>query len=176
MAITLNGTTGITTPVITTPVINAGNIVGEVAFFALNTPPTGWIKSNGAAISRTAYASLFAAIGTTYGVGNGSSTFNLPDMRGEFPRGWDDGRAVDSGRAFGGAQAQDWKGFFMTNTGQNTYAYSHGFVDMGKSTGSFVGNLFGGYWAAPGGAIGTRWNAADEVRPRNIALLACIKF
>ena len=65
------------------------------------TPPTGWLKCNGAAISRTAYAKLFAAIGTVFGAGDGFTTFNLPDLRGEFVRGWDDGRGVDGGRAFG---------------------------------------------------------------------------
>lgn len=66
----------------------------------------GWLTANGAAVSRTTYAALFAAIGTTYGSGDGSTTFNLPDLRGEFLRGLDDGRGVDSGRALGSAQAQ----------------------------------------------------------------------
>jgi len=149
---------------------------GAVQFFARNTAPNGWIKANGANLSRSTYADLFAAIGTTFGAGNGSTTFTLPDMRGEFPRGWDDGRGIDSGRAFGAAQAQDWKGFSQTNTGQNTFSYSHGPVDMGKDTANFVGNLFVGGWSAPAAAMGTRWNAADEVRPRNISLLACIKY
>ena len=79
-------------------------LVGEVAFFARSTPPSGWLKANGAAVSRTTYAALFAAIGTTFGAGDGRSTFNLPDLRGEFIRGVDDGRNVDSGRGLGTAQ------------------------------------------------------------------------
>ena len=78
---------------------------GTVLYFAGQTAPAGWLKANGAAVSRTAYAALFAAIGTTYGAGDGRSTFNLPDLRGEFLRGWDDGRGVDAGRVFGSAQA-----------------------------------------------------------------------
>lgn len=78
---------------------------GTVLYFAGRTAPAGWLKANGAAVSRTAYAALFAAIGTTYGAGDGRSTFNLPDLRGEFLRGWDDGRGVDAGRVFGSAQA-----------------------------------------------------------------------
>ena len=78
---------------------------GAVLYFAGRTAPAGWLKANGAAVSRTAYAALFAAIGTTYGAGDGRSTFNLPDLRGEFLRGWDDGRGVDTGRGFGSAQA-----------------------------------------------------------------------
>jgi microcystin-dependent protein len=79
-------------------------ITGQVAYFAVSSAPTGWLKANGALVSRTTYATLFAAVGTTFGVGDGSTTFALPDMRGEFPRGWDDGRGVDSGRVFGSAQ------------------------------------------------------------------------
>jgi microcystin-dependent protein len=51
----------------------------------------GWLKCNGAAVSRSTYAVLFAAIGTLYGAGDGTTTFNLPDYRGEFLRGLDDG-------------------------------------------------------------------------------------
>ena len=49
--------------------------------------PTGWLLAAGSAVSRTTYATLFAAIGTTYGAGDGSTTFNLPDFRGVFPKG-----------------------------------------------------------------------------------------
>src|SRR5690606_27390333 len=58
--------------------------VGVVVPFAGATAPTGWLFCHGQAVSRTTYASLFALIGTTYGAGNGSSTFNLPDLRQRF--------------------------------------------------------------------------------------------
>lgn len=77
------------------------SMTGMVASFAMVVAPPGWLKCNGAAVSRTAFAQLFAWLGTHYGAGDGSTTFNLPDMRGLFPRGWDDGRGVDAGRAFG---------------------------------------------------------------------------
>ncbi|KAG0188260.1 hypothetical protein DFQ28_005152 [Apophysomyces sp. BC1034] len=80
-----------------------GNITGQVAFFAFPYAPDGWLKCNGAAVSRTRYAELFAIIGTTFGAGSG--TFNLPDLRGEFVRGFDDGRDVDKMRSFGSQQA-----------------------------------------------------------------------
>lgn len=79
--------------------------VGLVAHFARNSAPAGWLKANGAAISRSAYAELYAALGTTYGSGDGFTTFNLPDLRGEFVRGFDDGRGVDGGRALGSSQS-----------------------------------------------------------------------
>lgn len=78
---------------------------GLVATFARSTAPTGWLKANGAAVSRTAYADLFAAIGTTHGAGDGFNTFNLPDLRGEFIRGWDDSRGVDGDRVLGSWQS-----------------------------------------------------------------------
>nr|WP_207197003.1 phage tail protein [Pseudomonas sp. TH08] len=77
---------------------------GMVAAFAISWAPAGWLKCNGAAVSRTTYARLFSWLGTLYGAGDGSTTFNLPDMRGLFPRGWDDGRGVDPGRGFGSFQ------------------------------------------------------------------------
>lgn len=76
----------------------------EIAFFARDTPPPGFIKANGAALSRTVYARLFAAIGTRFGAGDGTTTFNIPDLRGEFIRGWDDGRGIDVERALGTLQ------------------------------------------------------------------------
>jgi hypothetical protein len=95
---------------------------------------------------------------------------------GRFLRGIDkSGASIDLGgqRAPGNIQDQDWKGFSMYNTGQNTTGYSHGPVDMGKSTASYTGNLFIGYWQAPAAALGTKWNTNDEVRPKNVAVLYC---
>ncbi|MET3476296.1 phage tail protein [Variovorax atrisoli] len=77
---------------------------GMVCYFAQSTPPAGYLKRNGAAVSRTTYARLFAKIGTTYGAGDGSTTFNLPDGRGVFDRGLDDGRGLDPGRTLGSYQ------------------------------------------------------------------------
>lgn len=99
-ALVSNGTTWQSTILETIP-------AGAVQYFAMNTAPSGWLKANGQAVSRTTYATLFSAIGTTFGSGDGSATFNVPDLRGEFLRGWDDSRGIDSGRAFGSWQAQN---------------------------------------------------------------------
>lgn len=56
-----------------------GNIIGEIKILAGSSVPTGWVECDGTAISRTTYATLFATIGTTYGVGDGATTFNVPD-------------------------------------------------------------------------------------------------
>ncbi|MGB0661335.1 MAG: phage tail protein [Mangrovicoccus sp.] len=153
-------------------------MTGSVAFFAMPSAPSGWLKANGAELSRETYSDLFAAIGTSFGEGDGVATFNVPDLRGEFIRGLDDGRGVDTGRVLGTWQAEDWKSFWMKNTLSNVETgYSHGSVWMGKNVTpeDYVGNLFAGYWSKPSAAIGTRWNT-EENRPRNIALLPCIKY
>lgn len=77
---------------------------GALMDFAATSVPSGWLACNGAAVSRTTYAQLFGVIGTLYGPGNGTTTFNLPDFRGKFKRAWDDGAGVDPGRAFGTVQ------------------------------------------------------------------------
>ena len=60
---------------------------GAIAFFAGTTVPDGWLLCNGANVSRTIYANLFAAIGTTYGAGDGSTTFGLPNLHHRFLEG-----------------------------------------------------------------------------------------
>lgn len=162
-------------------------LVGEVAFFARATPPSGWLKANGAAVSRTTYAALFAAIGTTFGAGDGRSTFNLPDLRGEFVRGLDDGRNIDGGRRLGTAQGdaiRNITGAFDTSKG----SWAQQFVDFAETSGAF--DLIRGnkQWTGDpnnGGnnlPTGFKFDAsrvvptANENRPRNIALLACIKY
>ena len=84
--------------------IVAGVPTGSIFCMAANSIPTGYVKCNGNSYSRTGtYAALFAVIGTTYGAAD-SSHFNVPDLRGEFVRGLDDGRGIDSGRQIGSSQ------------------------------------------------------------------------
>lgn len=66
---------------------------GSIVAFASETAPAGWLACNGQALSRTTYAALFAVIGTTYGAGDGSTTFNVPNLRGRVPVGLDTGQA-----------------------------------------------------------------------------------
>lgn len=150
----------------------ASTPAGTLIYFASSTPPTGFVKANGAAVSRTTYAGLFAVIGTTWGVGDGSTTFNLPDLRGEFIRAWDDARGVDSGRSFGSAQADAFQGHkHQSQTGNYSIAggqYTIGQTAYSTST-SFVLNPISD------GVNGTP-RTSSETRPRNIALLACIKY
>ena len=78
---------------------STGMPVGAVAPYAGNQVPSGWLQCNGAAVSRTAYADLFAAIGTVFGAGDGALTFNLPDLRNEFIRGTGPARPLGTKQA-----------------------------------------------------------------------------
>ncbi len=64
--------------------VNLPSFVGMVASFCMSSVPTGWLACDGSAISRSTYSALFTAIGTTWGAGDGSSTFNLPDLEVRF--------------------------------------------------------------------------------------------
>lgn len=142
-------------------VIPSGIPAGCVAHFAMSSAPTGWLKANGAAVSRATYSALFSAIGTTFGAGNGSTTFTLPDLRGEFLRGLDDARGVDSGRVLGTAQ------------GATSIADGRGSGNLSfKETDGTDGTKAGFYVQAAGAGTETFY----KTRPRNIALLACIKY
>jgi len=148
--------------------------VGLVANFARTTAPTGWLKANGSAVSRTAYASLFAAIGTTFGTGDGVNTFNLPDLRGEFVRCLDDGRGIDAGRTMGSSQADEFKTFDLKYYGPNGSAGNRSVFDIRANSGAIYTN---GITQNSGPAAAAfQVPGGDETRPRNVALLACIKF
>ena len=120
----------------TFPTLYGDDRVGEIAMFAFGTPPTGWLKANGALVSRTTYAALFAKIGTQFGVGDGSTTFALPDLRGQFLRVWDDGRGVDSGRAFGSAQTGAFTNHAHTGSISINAGGSHAHAGTTGSAGS----------------------------------------
>lgn len=166
MSITINGATG---------EISSAVPAGLIMFYASSTLPTGFLKCNGAAVSRTTYSALFTAIGTTFGSGDGSTTFNLPDMRGYFPRGWVDNGTVDSGRSFGSTQTDAFQSHIHT-VSQPNWA-----VGYGSNGGQWGTNSPGGgsplssSSPATDGSYGTP-RVATETRPVNIALLACIKY
>ena len=156
----------------------ADQSLGSISVFAFSAIPTDYLECNGAAVSRTTYAALFAKIGTTYGAGNGSTTFNVPDLRGEFIRGWSNGKVgVDIGRTLGSNQ-----GDAILQTTSNVIA-------VGAMVGTITNN--GVY-----GSDGSRWGIMDdandnppstfnqmsvtigsgtETRPRNVAMVYAIK-
>jgi len=141
---------------------------GMVMMYASNPPPSNWLECDGSAISRTDYSALFSAIGTTYGEGDGSTTFNLPDLRGEFVRGWDNGRGIDDGRSFGSYQ------------GHALEEHQHSFEGYSRLSGSDydliqLSNKDSSFDSTPVGDV-TGATTANETRPRNIALMYCIKI
>lgn len=134
--------------------------VGVVSAYAGTLAPPAYLFCNGSAVSRTTYSALFAVIGTTYGGGDGSTTFNLPDLRGEFIRGLDSGRGIDSGRTLGSFQADELK------------QHSHDFV-TGVTGDADAG---GGDRDNDAGLASTNNFGGSETRPRNVALNYIIKF
>ena len=153
-------------------------MAGQIAYCAAGVIPSGWLECNGAAISRATYGTLFASIGTNYGPGDGATTFNLPDLRGEFLRGADRGRGVDAGRAVGSAQ-----GDAIRNITGGFSAYDDS--DNGNATGAVSGAILK-TGVATSGAAGYRVRqtfdaskqvpTATENRPRNVAVLTIIKY
>jgi microcystin-dependent protein len=151
---------------------SSGIPTGQIIHVGSALPaPTGYLPCDGAPINRVAYSALFTAIGTRFGAGNGSTTFNVPDLRGEFIRGWDSGRGIDSGRVLGSFQDHQFQNHLhgVCNTAQDNL-----------NTGTFVKTFFyldhtsiSSPFASQNAGSG---NAGAETRPRNIALLACIKF
>ena len=159
---------------------HAGNPImpaGLIGYFVGTAAPAGWVKANGTLLSRTTFADLFAHANGTglvseadwtnnnfgrYSVGDGSTTFRVPDLRGEFVRSWDDARGVDSGRAIGTWQGDELR----SHTHTIAAPAGSGIAAGGTSSLSGAGtqNITS---SAAGGA---------ETRPRNLALLACIKF
>ncbi len=147
---------------------------GAVIFHASPTVPAGYLECNGAAVSRATYAALFAAIGTAHGYGNNSTTFNLPDLRGRFVRGWDHAIARDpdraartaaatggaTGDAVGSVQADQYK--------SHTHTYPLSIGEGGGTPGVM------GYTTS--GAAACAASGGNETRPVNINLMACIKY
>ncbi len=101
--------------------------VGAIKPWTKAAAPAGYLLCNGGAVSRSTYADLFAVVSTTYGSGDGSTTFNLPDLRGEFIRGFDNGKGTDSGRTFGSSQTYSTalpnNPFGTSNPGNHNHSY-----------------------------------------------------
>lgn len=153
---------------------STGVPAGAIMFFGVKSIPDGWLLCNGANVSRTTYANLFAAIGTNFGSGNGSTTFALPNLNGRFIEG-------------------------TNSTGSVGNTYSSGLPNI---TGEFLnGGDWGAEWQPPSGcfartgvqksgAAGTdnrqltkidaslssaTFGRSSSVQPPSMALLACMK-
>lgn len=146
---------------------------GAICFFATTAIPTGWLLCNGSKVSRTEYAALFAAIGTKFGAGNGTTTFTLPNLGARFIEGTTStaqvGQSLEAGLpnitgyfANFRTSGPDYSGCFysMPGTGQrhgnDTPAFSGAGLDSSKSS-----SIYG---------------ASTTVQPASLYLLPCIKF
>jgi len=96
------------------------NPAGAMVMFGGASAPTGWLLCDGAAVSRTTYAILFAAIGTTWGVGNGSTTFNVPDLRGRAPIGSGTGSGLTN-RTLGSKLGEESHALTLAENGSHTH-------------------------------------------------------
>lgn len=159
---------------------------GDISFTTQSTAPAGKLKANGAAVSRTTYARLYAKIGTTYGAGDGSTTFNVPDVRSEFVRGWDDSRGIDSGRALGSWQKGSLCAIDVGSPGNQTVSIpAAGTASAAQgaagfdayTTSDYAGAVIAGTNASGTVSLpGSSEVYAGTARPRNVAFLACIKY
>lgn len=80
-------------------------MVASIAPFSTPTPPEGWLECNGQIVNREEYSRLFEKIGITFGAGDSVTTFQLPDLRGQFVRGWDPSGEIDGERELGSLQS-----------------------------------------------------------------------
>ena len=174
-------------------------LVGIIAPFSMETTTewrsaNRWIICDGSPVSRTAYNHLFDVIGITWGVGDGSSTFNLPDLRGEFLRGFDSGQGNDpdavsrtGGDAVGSSQEHALPALF------GSWSNNHGLnrISVYNSTGlsgttAVVGQGTSSWRQSIESSSGT-YSRVDldstrvipngsDVRPRNKYVQYCIKY
>ncbi|MDD2150732.1 tail fiber protein [Pseudomonas putida] len=152
------------------------NMVGAVQAFASTVPPTGWLVADGSQVLRANYPALLTATNGAFGWGNGSTTFNLPDMRGEVIRGLDLGRGINPGRALGSIELDAMQGHGHANTNQiNGMSGGSGeFLshNNGVSGSTSTARILGPVDLAGYGAV----RVASETRMRNVAMLWCIKY
>jgi len=146
---------------------------GAIQYFAMQAPPDGWLECNGATLSRTAYNNLYQPLWQNIGYQYGGSgdNFNLPDLRGEFIRGWDHGRGLDASRAFGTTQTDELKSHTHQVSLPNQLKKTPNVPNLPNSEG-----VSGVEVLTTNLSFQTSTTGGTETRPHNIALLPCIKF
>lgn len=144
-----------------------------ILLWPLATPPSGHLECDGSSLSRTTYAALFAVLGVTYGNVDGN-TFNIPDYRGEFPRFWDHGAAVDPDRVSRTDRGDSTTGDNV-GTKQSDQLKSHThtrqyYIDTGTSgpKKSDVGST--------SSLLSTGATGGNETRPINSYFMPCIRY
>jgi microcystin-dependent protein len=159
----------------------SSNPPGTVIYFASSSVPTGYLKANGTSLNTYTYKDLHKVISNTFGgiaysAGvtdqlGATTAFTVPDLRGQFIRSWaDDGTTYDAARGFGSSQADDFKSHTHSLSGILPASPS----PISPYDGWAAGNRYTNSTTGTSGAAPT--TGGTETRPRNIALLACIKY
>ena len=140
---------------------------GGIMMFPVAGIPKGWLECNGIDISINDYKVLYDVIGhnyTTSGSLDRNSRFQIPDMRGLFVRGWDNGKGVDSGRSLGSRQED------LLKNHTHSIDLVRGYLQSNANTNTPEGVWGSGTTGSVDGGLG-----GSETRPKNIALIYCIK-
>ena len=168
---------------------------GNVAFFPFNAAPSGYLECNGTLVSRTTYPNLWTVAQASgnivadgswdlgmFSTGDLSTTFRIPDYRGEVLRGWDHGKGTDSGRAIGTSQADAIASHTVTSTvtdngHSHTYAMQQSGSDGGSITAASNGRNSSGTTdvSGTGISVASSYSGATETRMKNVAGMFCIK-
>lgn len=161
---------------------------GQIATYAMGSCPAGWLAADGSPISRSTYAVLFSNIGTAWGNGDGSTTFNVPDLRGMFVRGTGTNGtyATAIGPSVAGYQADTYQNHSHTATSTDS-GHTHGYTATSSASGAAAGGLGGQtpsqYSATTGSGtanitttVATSTTGGTETKPQNFGVQYCIKY
>jgi hypothetical protein len=155
--------------------------VGTIITYSAEVPPAGYLECDGNEIFRSDYPALFAAISTAFGMGDGASTFRVPDLRGLFVRGWshDSPFGLDPDRAsratlYPGGATGDHVGSFQYDLIRNHQhpVFSAALNGFGPFAPVAGGNASGFTQGSTGDAFG----GGNESRPRNVSMMYAIKY
>lgn len=145
---------------------------GTIIHYAGRTVPSGWLICNGANVSRTDYAALFAAIGTIYGAGNGSTTFGLPNLNGRFFEGTTYTGSVGT---YHSAGLPNITGKFGASKADNQ-TISGAFSSTGYLNGAAGSQSSAHQFSFSASSSDSTFGRSSGVQPPAMALLPCVKF
>lgn len=150
--------------------------IGTVEYYGGSVAPSGWLVCDGSAVSRTTYAALFSAIGTSFGSGDGSTTFNLPNLINKFAEGHTTVGTVKAAglpNITGDARFCAWASTGATGALSQT-AYNYGFTQGGSSGGIAVYNS--SLMKLDASLSSSIYGNSTTVQPPALTLLPIIKY
>lgn len=154
----------------------SGVPVGTIEYFVMPTPPAGYLKADGAAVGRQTYPELFETIGTTFGEGDGSTTFNLPDLINQFAQGSDiPGQKIEAGLPNIDGLLNNFAFYRLTNS---TTSYSGAFSAHANTSSGLIGSTPVNTWdnlSFNARNSNPTYGASNTVQPPALTLLPCIK-